>query len=47
MLASGVELKVTSELLGRSNIGITAELYMHVSQKLHQDAAERLNRLLK
>lgn len=47
MLASGVDLKVTSDLLGHSTIGITADLYMHVSQKLHQDAAERLNRLLK
>lgn len=47
MLASGVDLKVTSELLGHSTIGITADLYTHVSEKLHRDAATRLENLLK
>lgn len=47
MLASGVDLKVTSDLLGHSTIGITADLYTHVAEKLHREAAEKLDRLLK
>lgn len=47
MLASGVDLKVTSELLGHSTIGITADLYTHVAEKLHKDAADRLDFLLR
>lgn len=47
MLASGVDLKVTSELLGHSTIGITADLYTHVAERLHKDAADRLDALLR
>ena len=47
MLASGVDLKVTSELLGHSTIGITADLYTHVAERLHKDAAKRLDTLLR
>lgn len=46
MLASGVDLKVTSDLLGHSTIGITADLYTHVSERLHREAAARLDALL-
>jgi integrase len=47
MLASGVDLKVTSDLLGHSTIGITADLYTHVAKKLHREAAASLDSLLK
>lgn len=47
MLASGVDLKVTSDLLGHSTIGITADLYTHVTERLHRDAARKLDRLLR
>lgn len=46
MLASGVDLKVTSELLGHSTIGITADLYTHVTERLRKDAAHKLDTLL-
>jgi integrase len=46
MLASGIDLKVTSDLLGHSTIGITADLYTHVTERLHKEAAERLDALL-
>jgi integrase len=47
MLASGVDLKVTSQLLGHSTIGITADLYTHVAERLHKDAANKLDSLLR
>jgi integrase len=47
MLASGVDLKVTSDLLGHYTIEITADLYTHVAEKLHRDAAQKLDTLLR
>jgi integrase len=46
MLASGTELKVVSSVLGHSTIGITADTYAEVLQELHDDAADRLGRLI-
>lgn len=46
MLAAGVHLKVVSERLGHSTIGITADLYTHVAKALDQDAANALETLL-
>lgn len=46
MLASGVDLKVTSDLLGHSTIAITADLYTHVAERLHKDAAVKLDALI-
>jgi integrase len=46
MLASGTELKVVSTVLGHSTIGITADTYADVLQELHDDAADRLTRLI-
>lgn len=46
VLSRGVDLKVPSDLLGHSTIGITADLYTHVAQRLHRDAAEKLDTLL-
>jgi integrase len=47
MLASGVDLKVTSDLLGHSTIGITADLYTHVAERLHREAAASLDAYLR
>ncbi len=40
MLAGGVHLKVVSERLGHSSIGITGDLYSHVAPTVQRDAAE-------
>lgn len=47
MLLSGVDLKVISGLLGHSSIGITADLYLHVAEKANQEAAGKLDALLR
>ena len=46
MLAAGVNLKVVSERLGHSTIGITADLYTHVADDVHEAAAASLDALL-
>lgn len=43
MLAAGVNLKVVSERLGHSTIGITADLYTHVAEEIHRQAATSLD----
>lgn len=43
MLAAGVHLKVVSERLGHSTIGITADLYTHVAGEVHEAAAASLD----
>ncbi|MGH7926394.1 MAG: site-specific integrase [Candidatus Binatia bacterium] len=43
MLAAGVHLKVVSERLGHSTIGITADLYTHVADEVHEAAATSLD----
>lgn len=47
MLLSGVDLKVISGLLGHSSIGITADLYLHVAERANQEAASKLDSLLR
>ena len=47
MLASGVHMKVISERLGHSQIGITMDLYSHVSIDLQKEAIKKLETLLK
>lgn len=47
MLQSGVDLKVISSLLGHSSIGITADLYLHVAERANQEAASKLDALLR
>ncbi|MBU3213815.1 tyrosine-type recombinase/integrase [Clostridium estertheticum] len=39
------KLKTVSELLGHSNIAITADIYTHVMPKGKNDAAESINDL--
>ncbi len=46
MLAGGVHLKVVSDRLGHSTIGITADLYSHVAPVIEQQAAATLDRLI-
>ena len=43
LLSAGVNLKVASERLGHSNIGMTADLYSHVSDTMQADAASRID----
>ena len=40
-LAEGVHLKIVSERLGHSNIGITGDLYSHVKPSVQVEAVER------
>jgi len=42
MLTSGVEMKVASQILGHSSIGITADLYTHVLAETKKDAAIKI-----
>ena len=46
LLSSGVNLKVTSEMLGHSNISITADTYSHVLPGLQEEAVLALSRRL-
>ncbi len=46
LLASGVDLKTVSAILGHSTIAITANTYAGVLHSLHKDAADRITRLL-
>jgi integrase len=46
MLAAGVPLKVVSEALGHSSIGITADVYAHVTPDLRREAADAMDRAL-
>jgi hypothetical protein len=41
MLRAGVSLKIASDRLGHSGIGITADLYQHVASDMDADTAER------
>ena len=40
MLESGVPLKLISEQLGHSGIGITSAIYVHVTDTMQQQAVE-------
>ncbi len=46
-LAAGVAMKVVSERLGHSTIGITADLYTHVVPAVARDAAEAIAAVLR
>ena len=43
MLSQGVSMKVASERLGHTTIGITMDLYSHIDEELQRDAASKLN----
>jgi integrase len=47
MLSQGVHPKVASELLGRATVGITLDLYSHVSESMQREAARAMDDILK
>ncbi len=47
LLAEGVHPKIVQERLGHSTAQITLDTYSHVVPSLQEDAAERINLLLK
>lgn len=47
MLAAGVHAKIVQERLGHSSISITLDRYSHVAPSLQQDAATKLETLLR
>jgi integrase len=46
LLGEGVHPKIVSDLLGHSQIGITLDLYSHVTATMQAVAAEAMGRLL-
>jgi integrase len=46
LMSQGEHPKVVSDLLGHSNIGITLDLYSHVSEAMHRQAAKTMDDLL-
>ena len=46
MLMKGVHPKIASEMLGHSKIGITLDLYSHVTPTMQQQAADALEEVL-
>ena len=46
LLAQGVELQVVKEILGHSQISLTADTYAHVLPSLKEDATERLRSVI-
>jgi integrase len=47
MLTSGTHIKVASERLGHSRVGITLDLYSHVLPGMQEDAAAKVDAALK
>jgi len=47
LLSMGVEMKVIREILGHSNIGMTADVYSHVSLAMQKTAMDKWNTALK
>jgi integrase len=45
-LRQGVHPKLVQEMLGHANVAITLDLYSHVTDDMHQDAAKRIGRAL-
>jgi integrase len=46
MLSHGVHPKVVSEMLGHASVGITLDLYSHVTPTLQREAADKIGRAL-
>ena len=43
LLAAGVHPKIAQERLGHSSIGVTLDLYTHITETMQQDAAAKLD----
>jgi len=43
LLRQGVHPKVVQERLGHANVGITLDIYSHVSPHMQSDAAEKID----
>ena len=43
LLAAGAHPKIAQERLGHSTVGITLDLYSHVTENMQADAADRLD----
>jgi len=43
LLRQGVHPKVVQERLGHANVGITLDVYSHVSPHMQTDAAEKID----
>ena len=46
LLGAGVHPKIVSEMLGHASVGVTLDLYSHVTPVMHESAALELGRLL-
>jgi integrase len=46
LLVSGLHPKIVSERLGHSTIGITYDLYSHVTEAMQEEAADRIDEVL-
>jgi integrase len=42
MMASGVPLKIVSDILGHASVAITGDIYGHVSPDVSREAAAKL-----
>lgn len=47
MLEAGVHLKIVQEQLGHASIQTTADLYMHLTGRVHKTAADAMERVLR
>lgn len=46
LLEAGVDISVVSRLLGHADVGFTARVYAHVTERLQRDAADKLSAYL-
>ncbi len=47
LLAAGIHMKIASERAGHSGVAITMDTYSHVTEGLQEDAAKRIDALLR
>jgi site-specific recombinase XerD len=45
MLASGVNIKVVSEMLGHSSVATTLTIYAHVTEDMQEHAARAMGQI--
>jgi integrase len=47
LLEQGVHLRAVSEMLGHATVGMTLDVYPHVSPAMHWDAARVMDEILR